>query len=71
MADHKPIIWITGQPGAGKSTIGRALLDSLREDGVDAFLVDGDDLRALTANADYSAAGREANIRGLRTSRST
>ena len=63
MADHKPIIWITGQPGAGKSTIGRALLDSLREDGVDAFLVDGDDLRALTANADYSPAGREANIR--------
>ena len=26
-------------------------------------MVDGDDLRALTANADYSAAGREANIR--------
>ena len=63
MAAEQPIIWITGQPGAGKSTIGRALLDSLREDGVDAFLVDGDDLRALTANADYSPAGREANIR--------
>lgn len=63
MAAEQPIIWITGQPGAGKSTIGRALLDSLRKDGVDTFLVDGDDLRALTANADYSSAGREANIR--------
>ena len=63
MAAEQPIIWITGQPGAGKSTIGRALLDSLRKDGVDTFLVDGDDLRALTANADYSPAGREANIR--------
>lgn len=59
----QPIIWITGQPGAGKSTMGRALLDDLKKDGVDAFLVDGDDLRALTANADYSQAGREANIR--------
>ena len=63
MAAEQPIIWITGQPGAGKSTIGRALLDSLRKDGVDTFLVDGDDLRALPANADYSPAGREANIR--------
>lgn len=43
--------------------MGRALLDDLKKDGVDAFLVDGDDLRALTANADYSQAGREANIR--------
>jgi adenylylsulfate kinase len=29
--------------------------------------VDGDDLRALTANADYSRTGREANIRRAQT----
>lgn len=63
MNEGKPIIWITGQPGAGKSTVGRALLDDLTSSGVPAFMVDGDDLRALTANADYSPAGREANIR--------
>ena len=63
MAEGSPIVWITGQPGAGKSTLGRALLEELREAGQAVFMVDGDDLRALTANADYSRAGREANIR--------
>lgn len=63
MVEEQPIIWITGQPGAGKSTLGRALLDDLKTKGHPVFLVDGDDLRALTANADYSPAGREANIR--------
>ncbi len=63
MAEGSPIIWITGQPGAGKSTLGRALKADLQEAGHPVFMVDGDDLRALTANADYSAAGREANIR--------
>ena len=41
----------------------RALLEELREAGQAVFMVDGDDLRALTANADYSRAGREAGIR--------
>ena len=63
MLEKQPIIWITGQPGAGKSTIGRALLEELKSVGHSVFMVDGDDLRALTANADYSQAGREANIR--------
>ena len=63
MVEEQPIIWITGQPGAGKSTLGRALLDDLKAKGHPVFLVDGDDLRALTANVDYSPAGREANIR--------
>ena len=63
MAEGSPIIWITGQPGAGKSTLGRALKADLQEAGHPVFMVDGDDLRALTANADYSPAGREANIR--------
>ncbi|MCH1575138.1 MAG: adenylyl-sulfate kinase [Flavobacteriales bacterium] len=63
MTEGHPIIWITGQPGAGKSTVGRALMGDLKSAGHDVFMVDGDDLRALTANADYSQAGREANIR--------
>ena len=63
MVEAQPIIWITGQPGAGKSTLGRALRDDFKAKGHPVFLVDGDDLRSLTANADYSTAGREANIR--------
>lgn len=63
MSFEQPIIWITGQPGSGKSTVGRALMTELKTAGHDVFMVDGDDLRALTANADYSPAGREANIR--------
>ena len=61
------IYWFTGQPGHGKTTLALALIEHLRAQGVEPFHVDGDDLRALTANADYSRAGREANIRRAQT----
>ena len=61
------IYWFTGQPGHGKTTLALALIAYLRAQGFDPFHVDGDDLRALTANADYSRAGREANIRRAQT----
>ena len=53
------IFWFIGQPGSGKTTLGKALLEKL--DG--AFHVDGDDLRGLTHNIDYSEQGRINNIR--------
>ena len=53
------IFWFTGQPGSGKTTLGKALLEKL--DG--AFHVDGDDLRGLAHNDDYSEQGRINNIR--------
>ena len=53
------IFWFTGQPGSGKTTLGRALLEKL--DG--AFHIDGDDLRGLVHNVDYSEQGRINNIR--------
>jgi len=61
------IYWFTGQPGHGKTTLAKALITHLRAQGTEPFHVDGDDLRALTANADYSRAGREANIRRAQT----
>lgn len=61
------IYWFTGQPGHGKTTLALALMEHLRAQGTEPFHVDGDDLRALTANADYSRAGREANIRRAQT----
>ena len=53
------IFWFTGQPGSGKTTLGRALLEKIDE----AFHIDGDDLRGLSANVDYSEQGRISNIR--------
>ena len=61
------IYWFTGQPGHGKTTLAKALIDHLCFEGTEPFHVDGDDLRALTSNADYSRAGREANIRRAQT----
>jgi adenylylsulfate kinase len=52
------IIWLTGQPGSGKTTIcKRILLDK-----PDVFHIDGDDLRDLFENKDYSVSGRKKNI---------
>ena len=53
------IFWFTGQPGSGKTTLGKALTEKLD----DVFHIDGDDLRGLSANADYSEQGRINNIR--------
>ena len=53
------IFWFTGQPGSGKTTLGKALLDKLDN----SFHVDGDDLRGLSLNVDYSEQGRISNIR--------
>lgn len=56
------IYWITGQPGHGKTTIALALVQQLKRQGYAPFHLDGDDLRELTTNVDYSRQGREANI---------
>ena len=61
------IYWFTGQPGHGKTTLAKALIAHLNDQGMEPFHVDGDDLRALTSNADYSRTGREANIRRAQT----
>ena len=53
------IFWFTGQPGSGKTTLGKALLEKFDN----SFHIDGDDLRGLSANVDYSEQGRISNIR--------
>jgi adenylylsulfate kinase-like enzyme len=52
------IYWFTGQPGAGKTVLATALKQQLN----DVFHVDGDDLRAIFENKDYSETGRRKNI---------
>ena len=58
------IYWFIGQPGAGKTVLANALKDYLQEQNptVLNFRIDGDDLRSLTDNKDYSKQGREKNI---------
>ena len=53
------IFWFTGQPGSGKTTLGKVLVEKLGN----AFHIDGDDLRLLSSNVDYSEQGRISNIR--------
>lgn len=56
------IYWFTGQPGAGKTVLAKALQDRLEWMRRDVFHIDGDDLRDLIQNQDYSKEGRIKNI---------
>ena len=64
---NKKIIWLTGQPGSGKTTLANLLKkhfntsESYKNKTV--VIVDGDDLRDITVNKDYSRKGRENNIK--------
>lgn len=53
------IYWFTGQPCAGKTVLSRYLQSHLK---MKPFLIDGDDLRDLTTNKDYSINGRVNNV---------
>ena len=54
------IYWLTGQPGAGKTTLAKYLTEYFPKDKV--IHVDGDDLRDVFKNKDYSITGRRLNI---------
>ncbi len=43
-------IWLTGQPGSGKTTLANLLVKELNVDGEKYFNIDGDDLRDLFQN---------------------
>jgi len=57
------IYWFTGQPGAGKTTLALALVKELKLRGHPAVHLDGDILRAVTDNHDFSTAGRMKNVK--------
>jgi adenylylsulfate kinase len=60
------IYLFTGQPGSGKTTLGKKLQIWLQTDKKNwrksVFHIDGDQLRELFPNKDYSKEGRERNI---------
>lgn len=58
------ILWMTGLPGAGKTTLSMQLDIELREQGYRTFVLDGDVLRkTLNADLGYTEADRRENIR--------
>ena len=61
---NAPVIWLTGLPGSGKTTIATAVVNQVRGQGRPAILLDGDVLRsALSADLDFSPAGRSESVR--------
>ena len=61
------VYWFTGQPAHGKTVLAKKLHKFLQTEQrnwrKDVFHLDGDDLRELTINKDYSEQGRINNIR--------
>jgi energy-coupling factor transporter ATP-binding protein EcfA2 len=57
------IIWITGQPSSGKTTLAQLLVKSLGNSHLPIEWIDGDKLREETQNFDYTTKGRSLNIR--------
>jgi adenylylsulfate kinase-like enzyme len=57
-----PILWFTGQPGAGKTTLAEAFAEEI-ELPTEVFTVDGDELRAVLGNPGYGEDGRRQNIK--------
>jgi adenylylsulfate kinase-like enzyme len=64
------IIWFTGQPGSGKTTLANKIISYTSDVPFDHYHIgnhkfmhiDGDDLRTITVNKDYSKTGRRKNI---------
>jgi adenylylsulfate kinase len=59
-------IWLTGLSASGKSTIATALEQYLLRQGLNAYLLDGDNVRfGLNKNLGFSPADRSENIRRI------
>ena len=60
------VVWFTGLPGAGKSTLATTLEEWLIENGKLAYLLDGDKVRCgLNRDLTFSTRDREENIRRI------
>ena len=58
---YNMILMLTGQPGSGKTTIAKELI----KDSINTVILDGDMLRVMFNNYDYTKIGREINFNNL------
>ena len=56
------IIWLTGQPGSGKTTLANSLKRYYEDIDMKVHHIDGDHLREIFKNDDYSEWGRRRNV---------
>ena len=57
-------LWFTGLPGSGKTTISKAFSDSLRKNGKNVCIIDGDELRSgLCQDLGFNKLDRAENMR--------
>ena len=60
------VLWFTGLPSAGKSTVAHALEERLHQMGCRTYVLDGDNVRhGLCGDLGFTAADREENIRRI------
>ena len=55
------IIWISGKSCVGKTLIAKQLIKKIRKNKIKIVHIDGDDVRKITNNFDYSKNGRHQN----------
>lgn len=61
---NNKIIWLTGQPGAGKTVLSLKLIEFLKSNyNQPVYHIDGDNLRELFKNVNYGKEGRIENIK--------
>jgi adenylylsulfate kinase len=60
------VLWFTGLSGSGKSTVAREVELALVENGINAYVLDGDNIRhGLNRNLGFSPEDRTENIRRI------
>ncbi|MCD6222413.1 MAG: adenylyl-sulfate kinase [Thermoplasmata archaeon] len=57
------VVWFTGLPCSGKTTIAKEVKKILEEKGIDVELLDGDTVRDYIKNKDFSKEGRNKHLR--------
>ncbi len=58
------VLWLTGMPASGKSTLALRLEQRLYQEGITAYVLDGDNIRGgLSADLGFSPADRSENLR--------